>query len=108
MMYVGGGLGLTAGFIYALRNSPLAYKFYGTQFIASIALLTLLIKCDYYRNPILKHTLYVSWIGTMSLSVVPLINLASLPIIYDAILATGFTMGGLGIVTYYAPSEQFL
>ena len=31
-----------------------------------------------------------------------------MPIIYDALFATGITMGGLGLVAYNAPSEQFL
>ena len=42
------------------------------------------------------------------MSMVPLISMASLPIIYDAMFATGFTMGGLGLIAYNAPSEQFL
>ena len=46
--------------------------------------------------------------GTMALSMVPLINMASMPILFDAMFATGFTMGGLGLVAYNAPSEQFL
>jgi len=45
---------------------------------------------------------------TMALTMVPLINMASMPIIFDALFATGFTMGGLGLVAYNAPSEQFL
>jgi FtsH-binding integral membrane protein len=39
---------------------------------------------------------------------IPLINMVSMPIIFDAIFATGFTMGGLGLVAYNAPSETFL
>jgi len=46
--------------------------------------------------------------GTIALSMIPLINMASMPIIFDALFATGFTMGGLGLVAYNAPSEQFL
>ena len=34
--------------------------------------------------------------------------MASMPIIYDALFATGITMTGLGLVAYNAPSEQFL
>ena len=34
--------------------------------------------------------------------------MASMPIIYDALFATGITMGGLGLVAANAPSEQFL
>ena len=42
---------------------------------------------------------------SMALSMVPLINMASIPLIFDAMFATGFTMGGLGLVAYNAPSE---
>jgi hypothetical protein len=43
--------------------------------------------------------------GLIAVSLIPLINMASMPIIYDALFATGFTMGGLGFVAYNAPSE---
>lgn len=46
--------------------------------------------------------------GLTGLGMVPLIRMAGMSIIYDAMLATGFTVGGLGIVAYNAPSEQFL
>jgi len=39
---------------------------------------------------------------------IPLVKLASTPIIYDAIYATGFTLGGLGLVAYNSASEEFL
>jgi len=39
---------------------------------------------------------------------IPLIQMASMPIIYDALFATGISMGALGAVAYNAPSEQFL
>jgi FtsH-binding integral membrane protein len=51
------------------------------------------------------------WGGFMAatgLGMVPLIQMASMPIIYDALFATGITVGGLGVVAYNAPSEQFL
>ena len=41
----------------------------------------------------------------MALTMVPLISMAGMPIVYDAIFATGITMGGLGLVAYNAPSE---
>ncbi len=56
----------------------------------------------------MKHAFWFSFMGTIALSMVPLINMASMPIIYDALFATGFTMSGLGLVAYNAPSEQFL
>lgn len=46
--------------------------------------------------------------ASMGLSMVPLINMAGLALVTDAIFATGVTVGGLGLVAYNAPSEQFL
>ena len=63
---------------------------------------------DYDRSPVLKHALWLAFMSTMALGIVPLINMAGMPIIYDALFATGFTIGGLGLVAYNAPSEQFL
>jgi len=51
---------------------------------------------------------YAGFIGTMSASMLPLIHMYSMPVIYDALIATGVTVGGLGAVAYNAPSEQFL
>ena len=41
----------------------------------------------------------------MALSMVPLINMAAMPVIYDALFATGITMGSLGLIAYNAPNE---
>lgn len=48
------------------------------------------------------------WMALTGLSMVPLVAMAGMPIVYDAMFATGFTVGGLGMVAYNAPSEQFL
>jgi FtsH-binding integral membrane protein len=52
--------------------------------------------------------MWAGLIGCLSLNMVPLINMASMPVIYDALFATGISMGALGAVAYNAPSEQFL
>jgi hypothetical protein len=44
----------------------------------------------------------------MALSMVPLINMASMPIIYNALFATGIMTSGLAAVAYNAPHDQFL
>ena len=41
----------------------------------------------------------------MALSMIPLINMAGIPIVYDALFATGISMSALGLVAYNAPSE---
>ena len=63
---------------------------------------------DYEKNWALKNMMYAGFVGTMSASLVPLIHIYSMPIIYDALIATSMTMGSLGVVAYNAPSEQFL
>ena len=76
--------------------------------IGSLGLLIGTQMADYHGSPVLKHGLWLGFMSTMALSMVPLINMASMPVIYDALFATGLTMGGLGLVAYNAPSEQFL
>ena len=106
--YFGGGLALTGCMVGAFRNSALAYA--NPWLILGLSLGTMFgtILTNYQTQPVLKHAFWLSFMGTMGLSMVPLINMASMPIIYDALFATGFTMAGLGLVAYNAPSEQFL
>ena len=107
LAYFGGGVLITGCLVGALRASSLAYMnpwammalMFGTMIGTWITP---------YENTVLKHTLWMSYMTTIALSMVPLINMASMPIIFDAMFATGFTMGGLGLVAYNAPSEQFL
>ena len=63
---------------------------------------------DYHSNYPVKMLMFGGFISTMSMSLLPLIHIYSMPVIYDALIATGVTMGSLGIVAYNAPSEQFL
>jgi FtsH-binding integral membrane protein len=56
----------------------------------------------------LKHLLWGGFMASMGLSLVPLIQMAGMPIIYDALFATGISMAALGAIAYNAPSEQFL
>jgi FtsH-binding integral membrane protein len=108
LAYFGGGLLITGGLVGALRNSKLAYM--NPWLMLGISMATMLgtMLTNYQTQPVLKHAFWLSFMGTMALSMVPLINMASMPIIFDALFATGFTMGGLGLIAYNAPSEQFL
>lgn len=60
---------------------------------------------SYDNNWALKNMLYGGFIGATALSLVPLIHIYAMPVIYDAMIATGVTMGSLGFVAYNAPSE---
>lgn len=74
----------------------------------SIGMMIGTLSVNYHTNPVLKHALFAGFIGTMALSMVPLINMVAMPVVYDALFATGFTMAGLGLIAYNSPSEQFL
>lgn len=63
---------------------------------------------DYETNWMVKNLMYSAFVGSMSVSLLPLIHMYSMPIIYDALIATSVTVGGLGAVAWNAPSEQFL
>jgi len=105
MMYFGGGLGLTGLMCGLLRNSYIAYTNPWLLLFGSLGLMMGTMFTNYYTNPALKHALWIGFIGTMSLSLVPLISMAGMPIVYDALMATGVSMGALGLVAYNAPSE---
>lgn len=91
-----------------LRNSRFAYMNPWVLLIGSIGLMIGTMSVNYHTNPVLKHVLYAGFMGTMALSLVPLINMYAMPVIFDALFATSFTMAGLGLVAYNAPSESFL
>lgn len=96
---------ITGGLVGALRFSRLANMNPWAMLFLAIGSLYGTMYTSYEKNPVLKHTLWLGFMSTMALSMVPLINMASMPIIYDALFATGFTMGGLGLIAYNAPSE---
>ena len=60
---------------------------------------------DGRTNPVGKHLMYGTFIGTMSVSMIPLVHMYSMPIIYDALIASGACVGSLGAVAYYSPSQ---
>jgi FtsH-binding integral membrane protein len=103
--YFSGGLGLTALLVTKLRFSRLAYMNPWLLFGTSIGFLIGTMMVNYHQSPVLKHALYAGFVGSIAVSMIPLINMSALPVIFDALFATGFTMGGLGLVAYNAPSE---
>ena len=52
--------------------------------------------------------MYGTFVGCMSLTMVPLIHMYGNAVLFDALIATGVTMGALSSVAMMAPSEQFL
>ena len=98
----------TGAAIYLLRNSSVAYMSPWVIMFGSIGLMMGTQFTSYHDNWMLKNMLYGAFIGTMGVSLVPLINMYAAPVVYDAMIATGVTVGGLSAVAYNAPSEQFL
>jgi len=63
---------------------------------------------NYETNWAAKNLMFAGFVGSMSVSLLPLIHIYAMPVIYDALIATSVTVGGLGAVAWNAPSEQFL
>ena len=103
--YFTGGLAFTGVAVQMLRNSRLAYMNPWVLLIGSIGLMIGTLSVNYQTRPFLKHALYAGFVGSIALSMVPLINMVAMPVVYDALFATGFTMAGLGLIAYNAPSE---
>merc|ERR1712178_19964 len=108
MGYFGAACTGTGVFMHLFRNSSLAYMnpflYMGLSFGALIGI----HMCDYQTNWLMKNLLYAGWVGLVSTSLVPLIHMYSMPILFDAALATGATIASLGAVAYFPPSQQFL
>jgi len=105
MLYFGGGVGLTGVMTMMLRNSAFAMTNPWILLFASLGFMVGTNMTDYHRAPVLKHALWAGFLGCISCSMVPLIHMAGMPIIYDALFATGISMAALGAVAYNAPSE---
>ncbi len=108
MIYFTGSLGITGVMVGLLRNSRFAYANPSLIYAGLVTFILGTIFTDYNTQRPLKHAFWFGFMTTMAILLIPLINAVSMPIIYDAIFATGFTIGGLGLVAYNAPSEQFL
>ena len=94
--------------MYGLRNSSLVHMNPWLLLALSFGTLIGTHLCDYEKNWALKNVMYGAFIGTISVTMLPLVHMYAMPVIYDALIATGVTMGSLSTVAYNAPSEQFL
>jgi FtsH-binding integral membrane protein len=91
-----------------LRNSKLVHANPWLILAASIGTMAGTYMLSYEDQFLAKNLMYAGFVGTMSVNMLPLIHMYSMPIIYDALIATSMTVGGLGAVAWNAPSEQFL
>jgi len=108
MGYFSASLGFTGVSCYLLRNNAFALTNPWMLLFGTLGSIIGMRMVDGFENPALKHVMLASTIGFLSLGMVPLIHMAGAPILYDAMLATGITVGSLGAFAYNAPSEQFL
>jgi len=98
----------TGYLMYALRNSRLVAMNPWVLFGSSILCLFGTHMLDYNTQFVPKNLMYGAFIGTMSISLLPLVHIYASAVLYDAAIATGVTMGALSTVAYNSPSEQFL
>jgi FtsH-binding integral membrane protein len=103
--YFTGGLATTGILVGSLRYSRFAYMNPWLLLATSIGCMIGTQMTSYDNSFALKHALWGGFLTSIALSFVPLINMCAMPIIYDALFATGITMGGLGLVAYNSPSE---
>jgi FtsH-binding integral membrane protein len=104
--YFGYGIAATGGIVYALRHSAAAAAApWYLLLAASIGCAIGTQSVDYHTNWGLKMLFYSGFIGSFSLSILPLIQMSSAALIADACLATGCSMAALSTVAYMAPSE---
>ena len=108
MGYFTGGILGTGFLMAAMRNSAFVMNYGLGMSLASIGLIFGMMFTDYQTNPTLKSMLYASFVGCTAATLTPMIHAYGSAVLFDAALCTGATMGGLGMVAWNAPSEQFL
>lgn len=105
MGYFTGACGLTGAITYSLRNSQRALMMNPWLLLAlSIGTMIGTQVINYENNFLLKNMMYGAFVGTMSVSLLPLIHMYSMPVIYDALIASAAVTGSLGLVAYNSPS----
>ena len=98
MAYFTVACSLTAALVYAMRNSVRCLNMNpGVFAMLSIISIGGTKLMDYHENWEYKNMFYAAYVGTQACTLVPLIHKYSMPIIYDALIATGVTMGSLGV-----------
>ena len=108
LAYFGGGLGLTGLSIGLFRYTALAQMHPLLLFIPTIASLIGTMYLNYHTQGPAKHLTWGAFCGLEGLALAPLINMAGMPIVYNALAATGVMMGLLGYYAYSTPTSDFL
>ena len=108
LAYFGGGLTLTGLSISLFRYSSLAYMNPLILFIPTIGAMIATMYFNYHTQSTAKHLWWGAFCGLEGLAMAPLINMAGMPIVFNALAATGIMMGLLGAYAYNSPTSNFL
>ena len=87
-----------------LRNSAFPYRHPWMLFFGSLGFMIGTMMTSYDQSPVLKHLMWGGFITSMGMGLIPLISMAGMPIVFDAMFATGLSVAGLGAIAYNAPS----
>lgn len=108
LAYFGGGVSLTGLSIALFRNTALAYVNPLLLFIPTIGALVGTMWLNYHTQGPAKHAAWGAFCGLEGLALAPLINMAGMPIVFNALVATGAMMGCLATYAYNTPTHDFL
>uniref|UniRef100_A0A7S3JK81 Uncharacterized protein n=1 Tax=Euplotes harpa TaxID=151035 RepID=A0A7S3JK81_9SPIT len=108
MAYFGGGLALTGLSVSLFRFSSLAYMNPWIMLIPTLGALFGTMYFNYHTQSTAKHLCWGAFCGLEGLALAPLINMAGMPIVFNALAATGTMMGLLGAYAYNSPNADFL
>ena len=78
------------------------------NFFGTLACMIPMMMVSYHDNFYLKHLFWGGTVGLISLSLCPLINSVSIPVLYEALLGTGAMVGSLSAYAYTNDNGQFL
>ena len=107
-MYFTGGLTVTGVTAALARGSRFAHMNPLWFFLPAIGGMIGCQMLDYQTQAPLKHALWGLFTVSEGLMMAPLISMASMPIIFNALAATGVMMGALGLYAYSTPTQDFL
>lgn len=108
LAYFGGGIALTGLSISLFRFTALAHANPLLLFIPTIASLVGTMYFNYHTQSVQKHLCWGAFCGFEGLALAPLINMAGMPIVFNALAATGAMMGLLAAYAYNSPTNNFL
>ena len=104
--YFTGGIAGTAFLMAAFAgvNAALFTKYGLGITLLSLWFIVQLIHTDYKQSPVLKSILYAGFVSCTGIGMAPMVKLLGAPLLADAALVTGTTVGSLGLVAWNAPS----